>query len=203
MTQDNYPNPVSDLEADGVPAHADDDSFADPEGPSSRVADGPGPAALPADRPAGVEEFGITPAEMRQGEPLDLRLSREEPDVTLTGEDPAAAADPRTADPADADPFDLDESVDLDRGDRAFADERADPRLEAILEARDPALDSKLSVYERLGDTAADGAVGRLVEPDEGAHSDVEPDAVAFDRGPAGGGASAEELAIHEETGPA
>lgn len=214
MTQDNYPTPISDPEAEGLPAYADDDSFADPDAPSSRVADGPRPAALPTDRPAGVEEFGITPEEMRQGESLDLRLSREEPDVTLTGEDPAVGADPRTGDPTGADTagvdadldLDLDEDVDRvdpDRVDAAFADEGADPRLHAILEAEDPATDSKLSVYERLGNTAADGTVGRLVEPDEGAHPDVEPDAIAYDRGPAGGGASAEELAIHEEAGPA
>ena len=39
---------------------------------------------------------------------------------------------------------------------------------------------------------------GRLVEPDEGAHQDREADAVAWDAGAAGGGPTAEELAIHE-----
>jgi uncharacterized protein DUF5709 len=41
------------------------------------------------------------------------------------------------------------------------------------------------------------GRVGRLVAPDEGAHQDDEKDEVAFDAGAAGGGASAEELAMH------
>ena len=36
------------------------------------------------------------------------------------------------------------------------------------------------------------------MEPDEGAHEDTEPDAVAFDAGAAGGGPSAEEDAMHE-----
>lgn len=38
---------------------------------------------------------------------------------------------------------------------------------------------------------------GRLVEPDEGAHPDDEKDVVAFDVGIDGGGASAEEAAVH------
>lgn len=40
--------------------------------------------------------------------------------------------------------------------------------------------------------------VGRLVDPEDGRYDDTEPEAVAWDAGPAGGGASAEELAIHE-----
>jgi hypothetical protein len=44
--------------------------------------------------------------------------------------------------------------------------------------------------------------VGRLVEPDEGAHADTEADAVASDAGTSGGGASAEELAVHEVPEP-
>ena len=43
---------------------------------------------------------------------------------------------------------------------------------------------------------------GRLVAPDEGAHTDQETDSVAYDAGSAGGGASAEELAIHETRPP-
>jgi hypothetical protein len=42
-----------------------------------------------------------------------------------------------------------------------------------------------------------DERVGRLVAPDEGAHADEEKDEVAMDAGSAGGGASAEELAMH------
>lgn len=40
---------------------------------------------------------------------------------------------------------------------------------------------------------------GRLVDSDEGAHSDTEPDTVATDVGTDGGGFSAEERAIHVE----
>lgn len=46
-------------------------------------------------------------------------------------------------------------------------------------------------------DTAADVRAGRLVAPDEGAHGDVESDAIAYDAGIDGGAASAEEAAVH------
>src|SRR5512144_2990452 len=36
---------------------------------------------VPGDEPMAVDGFGTTAAEQREGEPLDLRLSREEPDV--------------------------------------------------------------------------------------------------------------------------
>ena len=182
MTEQDFPTPNSDPEAEGVPAYADDDSFADPPDPSARVADGPSPAALPADRPLAVDEYGTTGTEMHQGEPLGLRLSREEPDPALGG---GASAPGR-------DPFG-------DAPDPAIAEEKADPRLHGILEGDDPAADSPVSVYERIG-TSADGAVGRLVEPDEGAHADAEAEATASDCGPAGGGASAEELAVHRDS---
>lgn len=45
----------------------------------------------------------------------------------------------------------------------------------------------------------ADPRAGRLVEPDEGAHPDREPDAVANDVGRAGYASSAEEAAVHIE----
>jgi hypothetical protein len=40
--------------------------------------------------------------------------------------------------------------------------------------------------------------VGRLVDPGEGSFADNEAEALAYDAGAAGGGASAEELAMHE-----
>lgn len=44
---------------------------------------------VPGDRPRGVEEFGTTVEEQREGEPLDLRLSREEPDLLSHADRPA------------------------------------------------------------------------------------------------------------------
>jgi hypothetical protein len=48
-----------------------------------------------------------------------------------------------------------------------------------------------------LLDDGPDPRAGRLVAPDEGAHPDTEADLVARDTGIDGGGASAEEAAVH------
>jgi len=54
---------------------------------------------VPPDRPPGHGDFGTTLAEQRQGEPLDLRLSEEEPDVFdgVDEEDDAEVANEREA----------------------------------------------------------------------------------------------------------
>jgi hypothetical protein len=96
----------------------------------------------PADRWFGANRYGTTPAEERAGEPLDLRLAEEEPDV-----DPYAEA-------ADSDEDEL-----TRRG------------------------------YER------DPRAGRLAEDD--GLADDGTDLVGWDAGVDGGGASAEEAAIH------
>jgi hypothetical protein len=180
MTSSDYEQLISDPEAEGLPGSADDDSFADPEHPASRVADGPDPAALPADRPIASTDFGTTAEEQRQGESLDGRLRRENPDPALDEPSPDSRQE-------------LSDAIDeLPPG----SEDPADPRLAGILEAEDPALDSKVSVYERLG---GDAPAGRLVAPDEGAHPDAEAEAFAEDRGVAGGGLSAEEAAIRED----
>lgn len=43
---------------------------------------------------------------------------------------------------------------------------------------------------------------GRLVAPDAGSHNDAEGEAIAFDAGVDGGGAAAEEAAMHETDEP-
>lgn len=88
MIDDTYPEehrPVSDPEAEGLPETADDDSNAWDDDQSTRMADGPDPAALPADHPTAVDRFGTTAAEQRRGESLDERLAEEEPDVSPEG----------------------------------------------------------------------------------------------------------------------
>lgn len=181
--QDSYPHPVSDTEADGIPEYADQDSNAYDEVDSVREADGPDPAPLPADREAGplaVDELGTTADEGRYGEPLDARLAREEPDVLHEIDD----GPPPT--PADRSDIVEDEQPAIDR---QLHDEAP----------VDPHLNSQVSMYERMGDDPVTGGrVGRLVAPDEGLESDTEGEAVAYDAGAAGGGATAEELAMHE-----
>jgi hypothetical protein len=162
MRDNDYPRPVSDPEEQGIPETADADSTAYDDLDSARAASGPDPAALPADEPVAVNDYGTTAAEQRRGEPLDARLAREEPDT--------APAYP--------------------------ADQLEDADQDAVA----PHPDSGVSSFERIGaDPETQGQVGRLVEPDEGAHPDTEADAVASDAGVAGGGPSAEERAMHEE----
>jgi hypothetical protein len=192
MRQDEtFPQRVSDPAAEGLPEYADDDSTANDDVDSPRWADGPSPAPLPADRETGpylLDDFGTTAEEQRRGEPLTDRLNRELPDVSpddlpIDGEPPDAV--------------------------RGLTDEATD---EAAVEqvgtdaavlfgdvAEEPHLDSPVSMYDRPGlDPVTEGRVGRLVQPDEGVHGDQEKDEVAYDAGAAGGGASAEELAMHE-----
>lgn len=45
------------------------------------------------DRPAAVEDYGTTAAEQRDGEPLDVRIAREEPDLADRALDESADAD--------------------------------------------------------------------------------------------------------------
>ncbi|GAA1626572.1 hypothetical protein GCM10009679_34460 [Saccharothrix algeriensis] len=181
--QDSYPHPVSDTEADGIPEYADPDSNAYDEVDSVREADGPDAAPLPADReggPLAVDELGATGGERPEGEALEARLAREEPDVLEEIDDGALRRPADSSDTVD------DEQPAIDR----------QLRDEAPV---DPHLDSQVSMYERMGDDPLTGGlVGRLVAPDEGLESDTEGEAVAYDAGAAGGGASAEELAMHE-----
>ena len=181
MRDNDYPTEVSDPEASGLPDTADDDSTAYDEVDSPRWADGPDPAALPGVGPGGSNRFGDTAEEQRQGESLDQRLSQEEPDFG--------------AEPVQQQRDVLDETLDdssqlqFDR-DVVEAGPTSDPN-------------SAISLYDdgQL-DSDSPETVGRLVAPDEGSGYDEEPDSVAYDAGSAGGGASAEELAMHETRAP-
>lgn len=53
------------------------------------------------------------------------------------------------------------------------------------------------SIENVESDEVGDVRAGRLVEPDQGAHLDIEPDLVAEDVGIDGAGAGAEEAAVH------
>src|SRR2546423_9566303 len=170
---DTYPRRVSAPAADGIPEYADDDSTAYDDVDSPRTADGPEPYPLPGDRddgPAAIDEYGTTPEEQRRGEPLDLRLSREEPDVTPD----ALGSDIRDAETEDRPgPWEDETPV-------------------------DPHLGSPVSMYDRAEPGLPPSEhVGRPAAPDEGTAEDTEKDEIAVDAGAAGGGASAEELAMH------
>jgi hypothetical protein len=182
MRDNDYPAEVTDPEASGLPDTADDDSTAYDEVDSPRWSDGPDPAALAGVGPGGSNRYGDTAEEQRAGEPLDYRLRQEEPDVGA--QDPI----PRATDP-------IDETVDSSEQ-RDF-----DADVWGPSPTSDP--DSPVSLYDdgQLDDDVPQ-PVGRLVEPDEGYGFDNERDSVAYDAGAAGGGASAEELAMHETNAP-
>jgi hypothetical protein len=182
MRDNDYPTEVSDPEASGLPETADDDSNAYDSVESGRWADGPDPAALAGTGPGGSNRFGETAEEAREGEGLDRRLRQEEPDVGA--EDPI----PPRRDPND-ETLDSSEQRDFD-ADVWGASPTSDPK-------------SQVSLYDdgQL-DYDSPRPVGRLVETDEGYGVDDEPDSIAYDAGAAGGGASAEELAMHETTPP-
>lgn len=76
MTVSDSPQPPEWPEDEGIPDYADDTSTAYDDEP--RLDDSPPP--LPADRPQAVDDFGVTAAEQRAGEPMEQRLAREEPE---------------------------------------------------------------------------------------------------------------------------
>jgi hypothetical protein len=189
---DKYPHPLSDPEAMGIPAVADDDSSARDEVETGREADGPDPAAIPLDRddrPEGIDRYGNTPEEQREGESLDDKLTRERADPSMR--DPGERRD-TTPSPIEAEAFDPDPlTEDTDRVDDETPLDDTGPV--------DPRADSPVSLYDT---EAAEGSVGRLVEPDEGVRQDTEKTSIATDAGPAGGAPTAEEAAIHEVEEP-
>jgi hypothetical protein len=189
---DNYPQPVSDPESEGLPDVADDDhiAFEESRAESPREADGPDPAPLPGRTPMAIDLYGVTPEEGRLGESLEYKLAREEPLEEGAGlASPAVSAQANQVDDLPGDNVELgNDQVDRPDADAGLAeDPSADPD------------DSPVSIYDRPGAIPDAGRpVGRLVEPDEGVHEDREKDMVAWDAGPDGGGPTAEEMAIHE-----
>jgi hypothetical protein len=122
-----------------------------------------------SDRPFGAEKFGTTHAEAEEGESLDQRLAEEVPET--------GAHDP------------VEDIVADDPATFGGSDEQTDEQV----------LDDAYGDPEALDLDVDREAVGRLVEPDEGAHPDTEKDEVATDVGRDGGDVSAEEAALHLE----
>ncbi|GAA4698811.1 hypothetical protein GCM10023215_41530 [Pseudonocardia yuanmonensis] len=131
---------------------------------------------VPADRPYGVDDPTVTAAGMREGESLDDRLEREEPedathDTTRTGR-----LVPRDAGPdgraTDEDPATVAEDVGVD-GAAASAEEAAvhelDQDMEPVLDespADDPEVARQLSEDQRPGEAEED-AVSDFAEETE------------------------------------
>ncbi len=113
--------------------------------------------------------FGTTGEEEEAGEPLDLRLSQEQPDPAL--EEVELAAEDEDAE----NPAGVEINADLE-GEGALVDDLSG---------------------ELLDDEVGDARSGRLVAPDEGAHTDIDGQLNADDVGIDSAAASAEEAAMH------
>jgi hypothetical protein len=74
-------DPYSKLEDEGIPDLQDGY-------PEQEWAEDPQRMPIPGDRPVAVDDFGTTAEEQLEGESLDGRLSREEPDFGTAGEEP-------------------------------------------------------------------------------------------------------------------
>jgi hypothetical protein len=118
--------------------------------PERERIDDPQVAALPADHYLAADEFGTTVQEEIEGESLDARLAREQPEPDPYAE-PSVSSD-----------------EDYDRENRLLSDPEG-------------------------------ATVGRLVEPDEGAHTDIEKDVVARESLDGEYDVSPEESAMHLE----
>ncbi|MET8153009.1 DUF5709 domain-containing protein [Actinoplanes sp. NPDC049668] len=182
MRDNDYPTEVSDPQASGLPETADPDSNAYDSVDSTRWADGLDPAALPGVGPGGSNRFGDTPAEALQGESLAYHLRQEEPDYGADDPDP-----------------------DTDHAYDETVEDSEQLRFDADVWGPGPTSDpnSAVSLYDdgQLDEESPE-PVGRLVATDEGYGFDDEADSIAYDAGAAGGGASAEELAMHETNAP-
>lgn len=170
--------------------------------PEQQWAVDPQEAPLPGDRPVAVDDYGTTAEEQRQGEPLDGRLDREEPDQQpmFGAAGPAAgdAAPPagrgqeaagRPGEAADED------RVTGDSGLGVGSDLSTDFEPDAGVDPGWPAQPEEPS--GQVWDEPR--PAGRLVAPDQGTGADQEPDEVASEVGPDSGGYTAEEAAMRVE----
>jgi hypothetical protein len=113
------PAPADPFEEEGLPAGED--------GLPGKLITGDAQDGMepPHDYPLAVDEYGVTAEEQALGEPLDLRLSREEPEVTAAADLPADESEGSDS-PYPEDPDErVGRIVDLDEGARADTEKDA------------------------------------------------------------------------------
>jgi hypothetical protein len=121
---------------------------------------------IPADRPYGTDDPTVTPAGQREGESLDERLDREEPEEATTDTTRSGRLAPRDAGPdgraVDEDPATAARDVGVDGG-AASAEEAAvhelDQDMEPVLDespADDPEVARQLAEDQRPGEAEED-----------------------------------------------
>ncbi|WP_432933666.1 DUF5709 domain-containing protein [Microbispora sp. CA-135349] len=175
------PDPRSRFEDEGIPDLQEGT-------PGQQWAEDPQEMPLPGDRPLGLDEYGTTPSEMREGESLGGRLSREIPDADVRfGTEPGTAGGEADVLGEGGDqPY---ERYGTGTGDEAGGYGFGDAADYATANPDQPG---------RYG-TAEPGQAGRLVDPDGGMGVDTEKDLIAEDVGPDLGGYTAEEQAMRVE----
>lgn len=180
-------DPRSELEDEGIPDLQDST-------PGRQRAADPQRMPVPADQPTAVDDYGTTAAEQAEGEPLDQRVDREVPeDQAMFGRAPEPVRRPAAA---TGEPPDRSEDLDAVTEDSGLG-VGADLDTEYEPEAG-PSPGREEQPEEPSGQDLPRDA-GRLVAPDEGAHPDTEPGAVAGEVGPDAGGYTAEESAMRVE----
>ncbi|MEV4800575.1 DUF5709 domain-containing protein [Nonomuraea sp. NPDC049421] len=179
-------DPRSRFEDEGIPDLQDGT-------PQQQWAVDPQEAPLPADEPVAVEEFGTTDDEQIQGESLSGRLDREMPeDKPQFGVEEGATAGRRAGDDSDAPAVDrVTEEGGLGVGSDLDTGRERDSGIDPVPGAQPEEPSGQVWDEPR--------PAGRLVAADEGAHGDDEPDEIATEVGPDGGGFTAEEAAMHIE----
>jgi hypothetical protein len=180
------PDPHSELEDEGIPDLQDGT-------PGQEWAVDPQQAPVPRDHPIAVDDFGTTIEEQIEGEPLDLRVAREQPEeqpVFDANEVPEAPPD----DPGET-AGDREDSLIPDSGLGVGADLSTDYEP-----GPGPGPEWPGQLEEPSGQVWDDPRpAGRLVAPDEGAHPIVDGDPVADEVGPDIGGYTGEEAAMRVE----
>lgn len=201
----SYHVPESDprlpLEDEGIPD-------LDKGTPQQQWAVDPQLAPVPGDSPVGLDEYGTTASEEAAGESLGRELARERPDPIMredarADDTPAARVEDEAAQQWDIGigrgPLsESGESLVLDAPtgpipteDNPWADDTGFYPGDDLGYGNPPQPEEPIG---RVWDEPRQA--GRLVTPDEGAHSDTEPDQVAQEVGPDFGGYSAEEAAM-------
>ena len=94
MSEQKLPRPAGDVVDDGVPATEEVRDEVLRTGDAG-VAD----MSMP-DHPMGADEWGVTAMEQSSGEPLDVRLSREQPDGPDRSRDDGSTSDTLSAEEA-------------------------------------------------------------------------------------------------------
>ena len=162
--------------------------------PEQQWALDPQQAPLPADHPTALDDFGTTVEEQIEGEPLDMRVDREIPEdqAMFGGGDepivqPARQGQPDRTEDLDAVTQDSGLGVGADLDTNFQPDAGTEPDWDAQPE------EPSGQVWDEPR------RAGRLIAPDEGAHSRAEGDAVAGEVGPDLGGYTAEEAAMRVE----